>query len=177
MLCCIFWVVSRVLLSRYNWFKHEVLISRGKEYFHTAGPTFQQHDFSWREFAIHFTPLVGNWLRLTKRETLELISEIAECLNHLHSICDFMYDNIHALLSCSKFKNLDQLVEYLKDFSIMKYLREEDHYDLMLYQICTRLSRNCKAYPKAIQTLQNKLLVVKKIFPITKKSFLILIEK
>ena len=82
-----------------------------------------------------------------------------------------MYDDIHALLSCSKFKNLDQLVEYLKDFSIMKYLREEDHYDLMFYQICTRLRRNCKAYPKKIQTFQNKLLEVKKKFPSNEKKF------
>ena len=88
-----------------------------------------------------------------------------------------MYDDIHALLSCSKFKKLDQLVEHLKDFCIMKYLREEDNYDHIFYQICTRLRRNCKAYPKAIQTLQNKLLEDKKKFPITKKSFLILIEK
>ena len=47
---------------------------------------FDQPDFSWREFALQFTPLMGNWLRLTKNEIPKLMSETAECLNNLHSM-------------------------------------------------------------------------------------------
>ena len=70
-----------------------------------------------------------------------ILSETTDCLNFLHDICDLVHDDICALLSCSKFNELDGLVEYLKDFSIIKYLREEDHHGLMFYQTCSRLKK------------------------------------
>ena len=63
-----------------------------------------------------------------------------------------MYDDIQTLLSYSKFnKDLDEIVKYLKDYSIIKYLREEDCYEPNIYRTCSRLKKNYINYPKNIR--------------------------
>ena len=138
MLCCIFQEQSRVVLNRNNCFKYGVLTSRRKDYLYSAGLSFDHLDFSWREFALQFTPLLGNWLRLTKNEMPQILSETADCLNILHDNCAWRYTCTSTLF---KIQRLNRLVEYLEDFSIIKYLKEEDHHDLMFYQTCSRLKK------------------------------------
>ena len=143
MLCCIFQDRSRVLLGRDNWFKHGILILRRKDYFNAAGSLLDHPDFSWRKFALQFTPLLGNWLRLTKetKKIPEILSETTDCLNIIHDICELIHNDICVLLSCSIFNNLEGFVEYLKDFS------EEDHHDLyVLPNMQPPQKKNCRLY-------------------------------
>ena len=68
-----------------------------------------------------------------------------------------MYDDIQTLLLYSKFnKDLDEIVKYLKDYSIIKYLREEDCYDPNIYRTCGLLKKNCINYPKKVCEFQKK---------------------
>ena len=129
--------------NRHNWFKYSVLISEDRDYFYPAGSMFDHSDFSWTVFAREFIPLLGNWLRTTQNEVPTLLAETAYCLKELHKTCDSMYDDIQTLLSYSKFnKDLDEIVKYLKDYSIIKYLREEDCYDPNIYCTCSHLKKN-----------------------------------
>ena len=60
-----------------------------------------------------------------------------------------MYDDIQTLLLYSKFnKDLDEIVKYLKDYSVIKYLREEDYCDPDIYRTCSHLKKNCINYEK-----------------------------
>ena len=77
----------------------------------------------WREFVGEFIPLLENWLRTTQNEVSMLPAETAYCLKELHKTCDFMYDDIQTLLSYSKFNiDLNEIVKYLKNYSIIKHL-------------------------------------------------------
>ena len=77
----------------------------------------------WREFVGEFIPLLENWLRTTQNEVSMLPAETAYCLKELHKACDIMYDDIQTLLSYSKFNiDLNEIVKYLKNYSIIKHL-------------------------------------------------------
>ena len=103
---------------------------------------FDHSDFSCREFAREFIPLLGNWLRTTQNELPTLLAETAYCLKELHKTSDSMYDDIQTLLSYSKFnKDLDEIAKYLKDYSIIKCLREEGCYDPNIYRTCSHLKK------------------------------------
>ena len=53
-----------------------------------------------------------------------------------------MYDDIQTLLLYSQvYKDLNEIVKYLKDYSIIKYLREEACYDPNIYRTCSRLKK------------------------------------
>ena len=103
---------------------------------------FDHSDFNWREFVHEFIPLLGNWLRTTQNDVPTLLAETTYCLKELHETCDFMYDDIQTLLSYSQVnKDLNELVKYLKDYSIIKCFRKEDCYDPNIYRICSCLKK------------------------------------
>ena len=53
-----------------------------------------------------------------------------------------MYDDIQTLLSYSQVnKYLNEIAKYLKDYSIIKYLRKEDCYDRNVCRTCNRLKK------------------------------------
>ena len=54
---------------------------------------FDETDFSWRDFAHGFIPLLGNWLKTTqKNEVPILLKGIVSCLKELHKTCDSIYN-------------------------------------------------------------------------------------
>lgn len=69
--------------NRDNWFKYTVLISKNKEYSYAASTTFDHPDFSWKEFAHEFIPLLRNSLRATQNEVPTLLAEAVYCLKEL----------------------------------------------------------------------------------------------
>ena len=137
--------------NRHNWFKYSVLVSEDRDYFYPAGSMFDHSGFNWRKFAHEFIPLLGNWLRTTQNEVPTLLAESAYCLKELHKTCTSMYDDIQTLMLCSKFNiDLDEIVKYFKNYSIIKYLRAEDCYDPNIYRTCSCLEKGCMNYKKKI---------------------------
>ena len=78
-----------------------------------------------------------------------LIAETAYCLKQLHKTCDFIYDDIQTLLLQPKLnKDLNEIVNCLRDYSIIKHLREEDCYNTNIYCTCSHLKKYCVNYQK-----------------------------
>ena len=176
-LYCIF-QVTKAAWNPHDWFKYSVLISEDRGYFYPVGSTFDYSDFSWRKFARECIPFLGNWSRTTQNEVPTLLTETGFCLKELHKTCDSINDDIQTLLLYSKFnKDLDEIVKYLKDYSIIKYLREEDCYDPNIYRTCGLLKKNYINYQKKVCEFHKKLLEIKNKFPCLKKIFLTLIKK
>ena len=93
--------------NRCNWFKYSILISEDLDHFHPANSIFDEPDFSWRDFAHEFIPLLGNWLKVTqKNEAPTSLKDIFSCLKELHKTCDSMYDDIQTLLLIPVFLQL-----------------------------------------------------------------------
>ena len=127
--------------KQHNWFRHSILISEDRDYFIQQAVCLIWVN-CWREFVGEFIPLLENWLRTTQNEVSMLPAETANCLKELHKTCDFMYDDIQTLLSYSQVnKYLNEIAKYLKDYSIIKYLRKEDCYDRNVYRTCNRLKK------------------------------------
>ena len=132
---------------------------------------FDHSDFSWREFAREFIPLLGNWLRTTQNEVPTLLAETALCLKELHKICDPIYKDVQTLLWSAQFNDIDELIKYLRDYNISKYLRDKKCFDPVIYHTCDRLKKSCLNYPPKIHEFQKNLLDVKKKFPGNKNFF------
>ena len=145
---------------------------------------FDELDFSWRDFAHEFIPLLGNWLKVTQKNVvLKSLKAIVSCLKELHKTCDSIYDDVQTFLLTSKFYNHevneDDIIEYVRDFDIGKYFRDESILDPAIYQTCVdRSKENCLNYPQKICEFKKKhCLRSKKIFSVTKKVFLTLLKK
>ena len=129
---------------------------------------FDLRDFSWREFASNFIPLIGNWLIATGKEVPTLLLETNFCLEELHEICNHMSEDIQTLLGSARFGDLDEIV---------KYLMNNDYFYPDINCICERLKKNSFNYQKKIREFQKNLLKIKKKFPQGQKNFLDLDKK
>ena len=128
-----------VAWNRHNWCKYCTLISNEDEYFIGSSSFFDLPNFSWRELAFNFIPLLGNWLRTT--EVLTLLLETNFCLEELHEICDHMSEDIQTLLGSTRFGDLGEIVEYLTN---------NDYFYPDINCICERLKKNSLNYLKKI---------------------------
>ena len=118
---------------------------------------FDHSDFSWREFACEFIPLIGNWLRTTKIEVPALLAETASC--------DPIHKDIQMLLWSAQFNDIDEIIKYLRDHDIIKYLRDEICFDPVIYCNCGLI------YPEKSMNFKRICWISKKIFLVTKKFF------
>ena len=88
-----------------------------------------------REFAREFIPLLGNRLRTTQNEVPTLLAETASCLKELHKIFDPIYKDIQTLLWSAQFNDIDEIIKYLRDYDIIKYLTDKKCFDSVIYHI------------------------------------------
>ena len=82
-----------------------------------------------------FIPLIGNWLRTTKIEVPGLLAETASCLKELHKIYDPIHKDIQMLLWSAQFNDIDEIIKYLRDYDIIKYLTDKKCFDSVIYHI------------------------------------------
>ena len=81
-------------------------------------------------------------------EVSTLLAETASCLKELHKICDPLYKDIQMLLWSAQFNDVDEIIKYLRDCGIIKYLRDENCFDPVIFRSCNRLKKIVLITPK-----------------------------
>ena len=125
------------------WIKYKTTIHKGTNYFYPASSSFEEGDFSWREFTNQYFPLILNWTAEFGTDNVPLIlKKVNACIQHWHISCDTMCKNIRKMLMLGKFKNIND---------VLKHYQKHKHFrNIFVCFYFYHLMLNCLSYKKKI---------------------------
>ena len=138
------------------WINYITTIHKGKNYFYPASSSFEEGDFSWKEFTNKYVLLILNWTAEFGTDNVPLIlKKVNACIQHWHISCDTMYKNIRKMLMLGKFKNIND---------VLKHYQKHKHFrNIFVCFYFYHLMLNCLSYKKNITALQKLFIkIVKK---------------
>ena len=136
--------------------KYKTTIHKDMNYFCSASSSFEEGDFSWREFTSEYVPLLLNWIaKFSGNNVPVILRKVNNCIKHLHINCDDMNKNIRKILLLGKFQSIDDA---------FKHYRKNNYFpNIIVCFYFYQLMLNCVGFKKNITKLQEIFLdIVKK---------------